>query len=96
MVRLDAGNVLLKPSQRRQLMGCLRRPQKLGQRLGNFILDITMQRIGRQYELSAVVQDSCGDFRCRCRGRSFRGTARDMGRQLANRLHDQCIQRLVA
>jgi hypothetical protein len=91
MVRLDAGNVLLKPSQRRQLMSHLRRCLRLGQRLGKFILEITIHRVGRQYQLQAVVTDSAGKFQCRTRANDFRGAARDFGRTLANRLHDQWL-----
>ena len=45
MVKLIEGNVLLKPTQRRQLMGWLKRVQRLGERLGNFVLTITLQRL---------------------------------------------------
>lgn len=95
MVRLDAGNVLLKPSQRRQLMNCLRRSLRLGQRLGNFILTITMQRTGRQYQLLATVRDRAGQFTCRCRARELGDAMRDLARSVRNRLHDQCLQRVV-
>ena len=60
MIQLDVGNVLLKPSQRRQLMARLRRCQKLGSRLGNFLLRITFWRTGRQFELRAAVRDRDG------------------------------------
>lgn len=95
MVRLDAGNVLLKPSQRRQLMNCLRRSLRLGQRLGNFILTITMQRTGRQYQMLATVRDRAGQFTCRCRSRELADAMRDLARSIRNRLHDQCLQRTV-
>jgi len=58
MIKLDSGNVLLKPSQRKQLMAWLRRSLKLGQRLGNFVLTITMWRSGRQFELRAEQVDA--------------------------------------
>ena len=51
MIKLEPGNVLLKPSQRKQLMTWLRRSLRLGERLGNFVLTITMQRSGRFYEM---------------------------------------------
>jgi hypothetical protein len=53
MIKLDAGNVLLKPSHRRQLMTALRRCMRIGERLGNFVLSITMRRCGRALELRA-------------------------------------------
>ena len=43
MIKLEAGNVLLKPSHRKQMMAWFRRAQRLGSRLGQFILTITMQ-----------------------------------------------------
>jgi hypothetical protein len=46
MVTLNAGNVLLKPSHRKQLMSWLRRTLRLGQRVADFALNITMQRTG--------------------------------------------------
>jgi hypothetical protein len=95
MVRLDAGNVLLKPSHRRQLMGSLRRSLRLGERLGNFLLTITMHRVGRQYQLLATVRDSCGQFQCRCRSRDVGDAIREMVRSIKSRLHDQCVRQLA-
>ena len=95
MVRLDAGNVLLKPSHRRQLMGSLRRSLRLGERLGNFLLTITMQRIGRQYQLLATVRDSCGQFTCRCRSRDVADGIREMVMAIRSRLHDQFVRQLA-
>jgi hypothetical protein len=92
MVRLESGNVLLKPSQRRQLMNSLRRSLRLGQRLGNFILTITMQRTGRQYQLLATVKDRVGQFTCRCRTTDLGNAMRDLARTITHRLHDQCLR----
>src|SRR6202035_4771455 len=50
MIKLDAGNVLLKPSHRRQMMSWLRRALRLGSQLGQFALTITMHRSGKQCE----------------------------------------------
>ena len=36
MIKLDLGNVLLKPSHRKQLMSWLRRSLRLGERLGDY------------------------------------------------------------
>ena len=66
MVKLIEGNVLLKPTQRRQFMGWLKRVQRLGERLGNFVLTITLQRSGRHFEVNARVHDAAGDFDCPC------------------------------
>ena len=93
MIKLDAGNVLLKPSQRRQLMAWLRRSLRLGSRLGNFVLAITIRRTGRQYEVRAAVNDSAGAFDCRSRHNNWRDALRDLTRSLTQRLHAQRLGR---
>ena len=96
MIKLEAGNVLLKPSHRRQLMAWLRRALRLGSRLGQFALTITMHRSGRQYEVRARVHDSAGDFACRARQTDWRGAMRDLVRNLVNQLHQQWLVRSSA
>jgi hypothetical protein len=93
MIKLDAGNVLLKPSHRRQLMTGLRRSLRLGNRLGDFVLTITMRRRGRVYDVRASVIDACGSFNCHTRRYDWRTAVRDLARSLATRLHRQCLQR---
>jgi len=95
MIKLDAGNVLLKPSHRRQLMGALRRSLKLGGRLGHFILTITFRRSGRSYDVRASVSGSCGAFDCRSRRHDWQTAFRDLARALTARLHQQCLRRAV-
>ena len=96
MVKLDAGNVLLKPSQRRQLMSWLKRAMHLGKRLGDFFLTIKLRRQGRQYDVRATVHDSIGDFKLGARAADCRDAFRTLCRKLAVRLHDQCLaQRAV-
>jgi hypothetical protein len=96
MIKLDAGNVLLKPSQRRQMMAWLRRALRLGSRLGQFALTITMQRTGRQCEVRAAVHDSAGDFSCRSRRQDWRDAMRELVRTLVIRLQAQRLHRAVA
>ena len=96
MIQLDVGNVLLKPSQRRQLMARLRRCQKLGSRLGNFLLRITLWRTGRQFELHAAVRDRAGDFGCRVRRADWAEALRDLIRAVSQRLHHQCLMQSAA
>lgn len=91
MIELDVGNVLLKPSQRRQMMARLRRSLKLGSRLGGFLLRITLWRTGRQFELRAAVQDSAGDFGLRIRRADWAEAVHDLIRTLSYRLHHQCV-----
>jgi ribosome-associated translation inhibitor RaiA len=96
MVKLEAGNVLLKPSHRRQLMGWLKRASRLGQRLGDFDLTITIARVGRQHEVTASVHDAAGDFRCRSRQRDWRDALRDLIQRIVAQLHMQRIRLAAA
>jgi len=89
MIQLDSGNVLLKPSHRRQLMTWLKRALRIGQRLGDFILHISMKRIGRAYDVSFSVHDSAGDFRYRMKRHDWRDAFRDLARMIAVKLHGQ-------
>ena len=93
MIKLEAGNVLLKPSHKRQLMSWLRRALRIGERLGEFTLLITMRRTGRQCEVRARVHDSAGDFVCRSRQHDWRDAVRELVRALVNRLHAQKLGR---
>ena len=88
-IRLDAGNVLLKPSHRRQLMTWLKRAIRLGAKLGDLVVTLTLQRIGKLYEVRATVHDSAGDFDCRRRDRDWRDAMRDVVMTLTAKLHTQ-------
>lgn len=92
MIQFDPGNVLLKPSHRRQLMAWLRRALRIGQRLGNFVLQLSMKRVGRSYEVNAVVHDSAGNFRCRIKRHDWQNAVRELSRTLCVRLHDQRLR----
>ena len=96
MIKLQSGNVLLKPSQRRQIAALLRRCVRLGKRLGDFVLNISMRRSGRMYEIRADVQDRAGAFACRARQNNWQDALREFARSLTLRLHEQCLQRAVA
>lgn len=93
MIQLNPVNVLLKRSHRKQLMAWLRRSIRLGERLGDFLLTITMRKVGGAFVVSADVHDAAGDFTCRCRGGDWRGTLRSLVQLLNQRLHDQCLMR---
>lgn len=96
MVKLDAGNVLLKPSQRKQLMSWLKRAMHLGKRIGDFFLTIKLRRQGRLYDVRATVHDAAGDFQLGSRSSDCRDAFRTLCRRLAVRLHDQALARQVA
>lgn len=89
MVKLQAANGLLKPSQRRQLFAWLRRAIVLGERMGDFLLNISVRRVGRSFEMRADVHDSAGNFALRARGQTWRDVCRQIVRALAVRLHGQ-------
>jgi hypothetical protein len=93
---LNSGNVLLKPSHRKQLMSSLKRATKMGEKLGKFVLNLTLHRSGRAYEVSANVNDSFGKFDLRTRSTDWRTAVRNLIKQLATRLHGQLILRTVA
>ena len=92
MIKLDSGNVLLKPSHRRQMNAWLKRLIRLGQRIGEFDLTLSLSRVGRSYEVKASVHDSAGDFGYRCRKHDWRDAVHDAARALANLLHNQRLQ----
>ena len=96
MLQLDSGNVLLKPSHRRQLMTWLRRALRWGERLGDLFIKITLQRTGRHYEVKAMVQDRKGKFDCRFRNHELKTAMREVALRLSSRLHDQRIGRALA
>jgi hypothetical protein len=93
MVKLDAGNVLLKPSHRRQVMAWLKRPLRLGEKLGDFGLMVSMSRTGRTYDVRADVRDAKGSFIYHTRQRDWRNALRDLARNVSVRLHDQWLAR---
>jgi hypothetical protein len=87
MVKLEAANCPLKPSQKRQLASWLKRAVHLGERVGDFILKITVQRVRGCWRLIATVHDRAGDFVCRTRGSTWRDACRELCRAVANQLH---------
>ncbi len=95
MIQLDAGNVLLKPTQRKQILSWLRRSLRLGERLGNFVLKITLHRVGHAFEVVATVRDRAGDFVCRVRQTHWRYAMRELVGTLVSRLHDQGLRRAM-
>ena len=93
MIQLTCGNVLLKPSTRRQLMSCLRRAQKLGERIGGFTMNLCLKRSGKQFDLRADVRDAAGSFHCHARGTDWQTALRRIVRDLVLRLHAQLLAR---
>jgi hypothetical protein len=93
MITLDAGNVLLKPSQRKQLMARLKRAIRLGDRLGDFMMKISLRRSGRHVEMTARVHDRLGDFGVRARSGSLMDALHVIVRQVFAQLHQHAVLR---
>jgi hypothetical protein len=89
MFTLDSGNVLLKPSHRKQVLTWLRRTLRLAQRVGGFLLSISMKRVGKFYEVSVAAKDSIGSMTGRARRHDWRDALRDLVRRLTQWLHAQ-------
>jgi hypothetical protein len=96
MLKLDVGNVLLKPSHRRQLMSWLKRAMRFGDRMGNLVISITMHRVGRLVEMRAGVQDGNGTVIFRNRQTHWHDAARNLIRTLTSHLHDRMVHQLTA
>ncbi len=95
MITLDAGNVLLKPTQKKQLMSRLKRAIRIGDRLGEFALKLSMRRTGRHVEMTASVHDRFGDFALRTKGQNWIDALHTLVRDLFRQLHNHSIRRAV-
>ena len=89
MVKLLPLNCVLKPSQRKQLLAWLKRAVHLGERVGRFVLTVTIRRVRGMFHIQATAKDSMGSVACRARGQTWRDACRELARTLALRLHDQ-------
>ncbi|MBC7782385.1 MAG: hypothetical protein H7144_00985 [Burkholderiales bacterium] len=93
MITLDAGNVLLKPTHRKQLMARLKRAIRIGDRIGDFVMKITMRRTGRHVEMTAKVHDRFGNFDLRTRGTTWTDAFRTIVRDIFRQLHNHALRR---
>jgi ribosome-associated translation inhibitor RaiA len=89
MIKLDSGNVMLKPSHRKQLLNWLKRAERIGNRIGQFALSIRMVRVGRAVEIHASVSHKAGQFVERTRRSDLLTAMRDIVRALYCQLHQQ-------
>jgi len=89
MVKLNVGNVLLKPSHRRQMMTWLKRAQKLGGQVGDFLLTINLYRTGHVTEVRADVHDAAGSFSFKVRRPEWRDALQEIARMLVVQLNAQ-------
>jgi hypothetical protein len=96
MIQLNTENVLLKPSQRRQITAWLKRIVKFGERMGAFTLNLFIQRHGRRCEVRAEVRSQSGTFSLHNRGTDWRDAMHKMVQMLAARMHSQWVFRAAA
>ena len=88
-------NVPLRGVHRKQIMAWLRRPLKVGQQIGSFVLKMTIQRSGKAFEVRAQVRDEAGEFTCRSRG-DLMDACIEVTHKLNLQLHRQRLQRMAA
>ena len=93
MIQLDLGNVLLKPSHRKQIMGWLRRASKIGHRVGHFVMSLRLTRCGRHFCAAATVRDSAGAFTYQVRSHDWRDSVRELAKRVSSQLHTQLLMR---
>lgn len=96
MIELVSRNVLLKGSNRRQILSWLKRSLRLGEQVGNLAVKITVQRIGKTYQVMATVKDQAGVFLIRTHARELMDACREIVRVLSLKLHNQRLQKIVA
>lgn len=87
MVQLIAGNVVLKPSQKRRIHAHLKRCVQLGSRLGEFKLVIWIKRVGKSIEARARLIDPAGRFECRSKEQGIVQAVDQLIGSLVNRVH---------
>ena len=93
MITLDAGNVLLKPAHRKLLMSRLKRTLRLGDRIGQFALNLRIRRVSGRIEMTAKVHDRYGDFSCRTRGSTWMDAVRDLVHMVQHAVHGHALRR---
>ncbi len=97
MLKLDSGNVLLKPSHRRQLMSWLKRAIRFGQahrKSRHFNHHAPWSQ--RVIEVRADVADQMGTVAFRSRQNDWKHAARELVRMITSYLHDRMVHRLPA
>lgn len=93
-VKIESDNVHLQTSHRKHLMASLRRAIAIGSKLGQFVLNINIRRVGRFYELRADVHDARGEFGCKARASALKSAWRELVRDIHARVHAQRLQRV--
>lgn len=96
MVELLAGNVLLKPAQKRRILSHLRRSSRLGEMIGDSRLAVSLNRTGRTVEAKAKVQTKKGAFECKAKDASWESAFLRLVRSVHDKVHAQRLRRVAA
>ena len=96
MVELLAGNVLLKPAQKRRILSHLRRTSRLGDLIGDSRLAVSLTRTGRTVEAKAKVHNKRGSFECKARDASWESAFLELVRAVHDKVHAQRLRRAAA
>lgn len=89
MVELLAGNVLLKPCQKRRVLSHLRRSDRLSDRLGDSRLALSVRKVGRHFEAKAKCHNRRGDLECKARDTTWETAVLRVVRSLHDQVHAQ-------
>jgi hypothetical protein len=96
MVELLAGNVLLKPAQKRRILSHLRRSSQLGELIGDSRLAVSLRRTGRTVEARAHVHNKKGTFECKARDASWESAFLRLVRSVHAKVHAQRLRPIAA
>ena len=89
MVELLAGNVLLKPAQKRRVLSHLRRADRLGDLIGDSRLAVSLRRHGKHVEARATSHNRLGDVTCHAKDASWETAVARIVRTLHEKIHAQ-------
>lgn len=89
MVELLAGNVLLKPCQKRRVLSHLRRADRLSDRSGDSRLAVSLKRIGRHVEARVRCHNRRGDVECHAKDASWETAIARVVRAVHDKVHAQ-------
>ena len=89
MVELLAGNVLLKPCQKRRVLSHLRRSDRLSDRSGDSRLALSIRKVGRRYEAKAMCHNRRGDVESKARDTTWETAVGRVVRDLHDKVHAQ-------
>lgn len=89
MVELLAGNVLLKPAQKRRVLSHLRRSDRISDRSGDSRLALSLRRVGKHFEAKAQCHNRRGDLECKARDTTWETAVAQVVRALHGKVNAQ-------